>query len=406
MTELVTPASSDYDPFTASPTSISMYELCNRKFAWRYIEGIAGAENKWATFGTNTHGHLERWLGNKIPPLDNTPEQRLAQVMLKHLPPPQAVIPSNVEIELSMRLGGIYFIGKIDLWMPEGYSEVPMPIVYDHKTTGDLQWALTPEGMKNDVQATIYAAWAMLKSRSPQVSVQWTYGVRSPQKAHPVRAVLTGRDIQERLSKNIESAKEMKALTLSGARALDVVYDASACEAFGGCPYKDNCNLSVEERIESIMAQGQEKQMTVEDRLKARRAKATGVNPPAAAPAPAAPAPAAPVPAAPVPAAPATDVAAVAKPVINRLKERRKAGVPTVDLSEAPAPPPPPPEPAEAEAKRGRGRPKGSTNAVKDDEGSMWTLFACAALEGGASSSAAAAAATDLTIEYKELFGE
>lgn len=418
MTEIVYKPE-DYDPFVASPTQVSTYELCARKWAWKYLDGIEGEENKWATFGTNTHGHLERWLSLKVPPLDNTPEQKLAQVMLKHLPPPQAVVASDVEIELSLRLSGVYFIGKIDLWMPNGYSEVPMPIVYDHKTTGDLQWALTPELMKEDIQATIYAAWAMLKTRKEQVAVQWTYGVRKPPRAHPVRAVLTGRDIQDRLSLTLASAKEMRDLYHSEKKALDVVYDASACEAYGGCPYRAHCNLTDEERIDAIMAQGQEKQLTIQERLKARSAAASkGTNPPAVA------APAEAPPASTTATEPSTTKA---KNLLSRMRDRVASGTPTTtETPAAPAAETPAPE----TPKRGRGRPRlVSTPAAAPEPATApaatplpvtpsasfpvatspeerWLRFACAALSGGAMPEEASSSAAKLSVEYAELFGE
>lgn len=402
----------DYDPFVASPTQVSMFELCSRKWAWKYLDGIEGEENKWATFGTNTHGHLERWLALRVPPLDNTPEQKLAQVMLKHLPPPQAVVPSDVEIELSLRLSGLYFIGKIDLWMPNGYDEVPMPIVYDHKTTGDLQWALTPELMKQDIQATIYAAWAMLKTRKEQVAVQWTYGVRKPPRAHPVRAVLTGRDIQDRLGLTLVSAKKMHDLYHSEKKALDVVYDASACEAYGGCPYRAHCNLTDEERMDAIMAQGQEKQMTIQERLKARSAAASkGTNPPVVE----------------VPAAEKTTATAEAPSsdkvnnLLSRMRNRVAAGTPTTTETAPSAPAPS--EPAEV-PKRGRGRPRTVSTqepgsllspppapvqaepVVQKGPDERWLSLACAALSGGATAEEASVSAAKLSVEYTELFGE
>lgn len=398
--------------FSSSASQISTAELCLRKWAFIYIEGLRTPPNKFAQFGTDTHSHLEKWLkAGRVPP-DGEPTGALAQVMIPHLPPHQAVKPDNVEIGLGMTLGGIYFRGFIDLWMPEwpGHKDWT-PRVYDHKTTSGLEWAKTSEGLTEDVQATLYAAWALMKSHAPTVSLQWTYGLTKgkPKSLPVIREGITGGMISERLGKTIDTAKETQLLKQSGVRALDVPYDANGCEAFGGCPFQERCNLSPAQRMRSLMSQGNTKADFL-TKLRARTAETKGADA-AKADTKAEPAPA---PkdrpsgglgnrrngAAAAPAAAAPEEGAAKPPARRGLGNRRQATAAapeappkTPETPETPEAPETPPEattasetpPAEAPKKKRGRKPKNTPvePAPAPVAASGWTLYVdCAPIKG------------------------
>lgn len=272
--------------YLVSATAVGMFEDCPRKWGWRYLEGLK-VQNPSAKKGDVVHTLLEAWLKKRVmPPLDE--HGKLARALIPLLPPPQAVEFKHVEVEMLMSLGGVKFIGKIDL-----YDQLQKPpTIYDHKTTSDLVWALTPERMPSDIQASLYAAWGLTYSKAEEVRLCWNYvRTKGAAKTLPVSRLVRGQDIKERVSKTIETAQEILLVEQSGCGALDVPYDASACEAYGGCPYKTNCNLSAKERMVSIMGQGTKASFM--ERLKAKKngtpvaapkksAKAPAVNPPEA----------------------------------------------------------------------------------------------------------------------------
>jgi hypothetical protein len=123
--------------------------------------------------------------------------------------------------------------------------------------------------------------------------------------------------IKDRVTKTIETARTMRDFTkVAGLTALEVPYNAEACEAFGGCPFKEKCNLSAQERIESIMSQGNA-QGNLLDQLRAKRN--SNKQPAAAAP----PQPVNP----PEAGASAAPAAASPSDMLERLRQERAQGI-------------------------------------------------------------------------------
>lgn len=275
-------------------------------------------------------------------------------------------------------LGGIWFKGVMDLRIPYPYREVP--IVYDHKSTTDFKWALKgdhackdcgepgevtatrcecggsyPPSLKTNVQSTLYAWDTILDSqeagyKGDVVDLQWTYiRTRGAPKALPIIQRVSMADIRPRLDKTIITANEQKLLRESGVSALDVPPNANACEAYGGCPYVEQCNLSPSQRIRSIMTQGNNAHSAFMQKLAARREEAGApaphpapVDPPATVPAksgtvnpPEAPAEA--------PTGPTEDAPPPAKSKPKAAKAKSKPKATTAKPKPAPKPAPAPP---------------------------------------------------------------
>jgi len=359
-----------------SPSQVSEYELCARKWAYQWVDGLRKPKHASALFGIKTHDLLKVWLKKRVPPAGG-PEAKVAQMILPHLPPPHLVDPANVEREAGIQIEDERFALAFDLWMPE----LEPPVIYDHKTTSDFQWALAEDVMCVDVQATSYAAWAMVETGRSEVAVQWTYGkTKGAADAHVVRAVLTREAIAPRLRQTLRSAREMRLILLNAQSAKEVPYDATACEAYGGCPFRELCNLSPQERIMAVMSQGTSKENYLEklrNRKGANGAPASPgqVNPP---PVVATSAPAqqmqAPPPAAAAPKPPnkfAARMAAKAAPPPEPELPHGSGGLVTPEPEpEAPA--------AEETPKRGRGRPTAEPKPAPAAD--VWASFAATSL--------------------------
>lgn len=262
-----------------SASQVSTYEACPRKWAWQKIANLPSPPNKYAAFGTAVHSHLEDWLTKRVVPEGGELAAQVASAMLPHLPAPQAVSPDAVEKEFRWQFDDVMFRGFMDLALVDGEQIT----IYDHKTTSDLLWAKTPEDLVEDVQATLYARVLMDEHNVNRVNLQWTYATRKPRtQVQPVRCSVTREQILPRVQQTVASAREMKLILESGCAVEEVPYDAAACEAFGGCPFQTNCNLSTQQRIQSAMSQETAKNSFLQ-RLQARKA-ATGAAPVAAAP--------------------------------------------------------------------------------------------------------------------------
>ncbi len=261
-------------PYRSSASQVSTFELCPRKWAFLKIEKLEDPPSRFAQFGTETHAHLEEWfMFSRLPP--ETKTGRCARAILRHLPPPQTP-RIDIEHEINVENGGVPFKGFIDVRI---LNRDPRPLVSDHKTTGDLKWAKAPEDLPDDVQATIYAHDTMIESGVDAVDLQWTYGTRDRARSLPVVRTVTRAEITPRIEKTAESVQVMRELYEQQTPALDIEPDVRGCEAFGGCPFRDRCNLTPQKRMRSIMEQ--EHNAFVE-KLKALKGNGAAAAPPPA----------------------------------------------------------------------------------------------------------------------------
>jgi len=313
--------------YTSSASQISTAEDCLRKWAGLKIEGLEDKGNRFSQQGSRVHKILEHWFVDATPP-PATDDGRIAQAILRHLPPPQT--PGlTVERYLTITLGGVPFRGYVDVSI---IHERDVPFVSDHKTTSDLVWAKSAEDLASDVQSTLYAADGMLLAAGETeldalpldapCDLQWTYGrTRGAPVSLPVVRRVTLEEIRPRLDKTAATATLLRELKHAEPHWLDVPHDASACDKYGGCPFKGNgCNLTPQERIQSIMAQETQHSAFL-NKLRNKRANGAG-TPTEIHPAPAAVATSSGV--VNPPSAPATAAASPPEPEPEPAKKPRK----------------------------------------------------------------------------------
>lgn len=251
-----------------SPSALATYRLCPRKWGWRRLNGIKAPQHPSASKGEAVHKHLEDWLrdGKAIP---NTETGRLAMKLLDTLPPPGVgVVEDKIEFEFE----GVTYHGKIDLtWENEDRLTIR-----DHKTTSDLKWAkdecACPEECPShaDEQAVIYSQHAFEEFGLDEIDFEWGY-VTTRGKIRPkvVRLRVVREENENRLRELNETALEMVDAVERGLDAEDLDANALACDAFGGCYYRnEHCKLTSTERMKSIMASG-----SLKERLAKRKAE-------------------------------------------------------------------------------------------------------------------------------------
>jgi len=221
---------------------------------------------------------LEEYLLNGKAPDRDTKEGAIAIPGLKHLPQPgQAIVEGGFTWELPDRPYDVR--GIIDC---HDYVD-GVPRIIDHKTTGDFKWARTPAQLREDTQATVYAGYAMHASGSDRVLGRWVYyRTRGRPAAKAVDWETDTTIIEAPLQRFFASCDQMVRIQAAGAKALDLDPEVAACDRYGGCPFRDRCNLSSKERFRAFMAQ-----QTLKEKMAARAAgKAKPepeVNPPEAA---------------------------------------------------------------------------------------------------------------------------
>lgn len=261
-----------------SPTQADMFESCQRKWGWRYLEKIPTEPNVYAERGLAVHKVLEDFLRDGTPPDRETEAGRIAIPGLKYLPPPGT---GTVEGSFLWRLPDESFDlrGIIDfrdeLSDEEKAGSVVealqgiVPRIIDHKTTGNFQWAKTRHELETkNVQSIVYAAYVMHVTGSDKVLGRWVYYRTSGRPA--AMAVDWGTDknkIAAPLESVLATCREMARIKHEGLRAAELAFDVGACNAYGGCPFRSNCNLSAKERFRSFMTQ-----QSLKDKMKARKA--------------------------------------------------------------------------------------------------------------------------------------
>ena len=286
---------SDFD-IAISPSQVETFDLCARKWAYNKIDRIPSPQNAAAALGEAAHKHREDWLIHGIPPPDDK-TGKLARVGMEHLPPPgkamveiPLVLPVTLDADPTVNGGRpvrVKVNGRIDFFVPNTpesgfvFGEAGIPLIGDHKTTSGEQWAKTADDLlTKDSQAAIYAAYALhVVPTAPAVDLHWSYMVKgSSPRQHQVRARISRDQVITRFSAVVSRAKDMlRVIQTTGIVASAVEPTVSACEAFGGCPYREVCPISSDERIGALMAQG-----SLNDLLSARVSAAPVLATPAA----------------------------------------------------------------------------------------------------------------------------
>ncbi len=188
-----------------------------------------------------------------------------------------------VEQPFTLHMGGHQFFGYQDIEIPPG----DRPVVMDHKFTSDFKWAITYEELATKIQPVLYAAHAMVKYGTDRAFLRWVYyRSKKPYRSTVREREVTRAEIEPGLSRIVKLADDMSLIKRSGLRALDLPPTVTECEAYGGCPYASNCNLSPEQRFTAMTAQSAEEQnknaflADVANRVAEQKGAGAQVNPP------------------------------------------------------------------------------------------------------------------------------
>jgi hypothetical protein len=293
-----------------SATQITLFRECERKWAWRYIAKLRTSQHPAAALGTEVENEqLQPYLKNGTTFDYSRDSGNIAASGLAFLPKPDPdhalqthfAIPSPTWADGQHVGFGIQ--GYVDLWKPQGgmpaldVSELEdgTPAIVDFKTTGNWKYAKTKETLKTDVQAQLYATAAMYETGARKIDLIWIYfGTKGPRKAKRIHLRVHAPEVAEQFEKINATALEMHAARKSVINPLELMPNTDSCEAFGGCPYRSNCNLSPGEIVDAKAAQHRARTETtsmsnatqtmgLKERLAAQRAATLGTAPPPSA---------------------------------------------------------------------------------------------------------------------------
>lgn len=221
-----------------SPSQISLWRDCKRKFAFTYLSGLPRPpETKAQRIGIALHAKAERFIQTgQIDYSSQTPEEveaaRLLPAILDYLPK-----GAQAEQKVKVTIDGVDFGGRFD-WFTG--TEIG-----DLKTTSSLRWAKTEEELSINPQALIYSA-----AVNRDASCRWVY-VQTKGAPH-VREVRFKPDFAA-MPGLVHDAKDIVQAWDKKGDPNNYPPTLSACDAYGGCPFKAHCKVDSGQRLAMLM---------------------------------------------------------------------------------------------------------------------------------------------------------
>lgn len=255
-------------PFN-SPTAVTGWLECPRKWAFRYIAKIYAPSTASADLGTDAHKQLELYL-TEAKPLDfSRPSGDILQAGLHLFPEPKTPgLKGEGEFYLRSERTGHVYMGKKDVELPPGVPQPQLgfdgsaPIIEDLKTTSSIaDYAKNEDDLRFDPQAGLYAIDAMVRYDAPFADLGWIYcQTKKTKKSHPV-AFRMHKHAAERLFDAVETVADEMQAARDGAKGHDPIEfvrslppNPAACRAFSGCPHQHVCNLSPSQKARAQMS--------------------------------------------------------------------------------------------------------------------------------------------------------
>jgi len=302
-------------PYAFSVSTIDTADLCLRKWAFGKIDRLYPPGSDAAQLGDRVHDVLEKYLKKGVPIDTDTLEGQLAMsaVEAKLLPEPKTP-HMTVEEWFVYEYGSAVYRGKKDYNIRRPGQ---LPIIGDHKTTGDFRWLKTRDQLLSHVQSGLYAAQEMKETGAEAVELEWNYmRTKGAKRARGQRVQISYEQAMAIMEKTEQTAQKMIAVIQAkkadpkGFSAMSIPPNPSGCSAFGGCPFRvgskapeefHRCDLTPKEVMRAMMSQakagsdwltklkdrrkksGESNQTTEEQKQKDRDLVAKGksnVNPP------------------------------------------------------------------------------------------------------------------------------
>lgn len=235
-----------------SPSQEALFEMCERRWYFKYILKLPEPEYARAESGKGMHWLLKEWLSKKEPPSVRQGDGKIGnvEVGMALASIPALPVPSPhliVEQHLQFDFGGVTYHGYADVqWYTKSYG-----VTHDHKSTSSLVYAKTEEDLVWDPQRIIYAY-----PMGRDVLSRWQYvETKDPYQRQLVELYATHKQVVDAMTwlHETHGVRIAKAYTEpEEARP----QNPAACGKYGreGCPYKHRCQIDPKTRLKNIMS--------------------------------------------------------------------------------------------------------------------------------------------------------
>jgi CRISPR/Cas system-associated exonuclease Cas4 (RecB family) len=223
-----------------SATEIDTFETCRRKWAYQYVDAIKTPPSKAAEFGLLVHEWLQKHLtGESIN--HQTPEGRVATPGLHYLP--KQLPKENVERPIFFMKDGNIFHGYIDFFEQVGCQTW---LIGDHKTSSNLSKIPTPDELKKNIQANMYAQWAFTEKAADSIKLKWIYyRSQSTPKALCVETEISREEGEKNFEAITKIAKEILTIVRDKSPSSAQPKNLNACFKYGRCAFYSQCKNSL-----------------------------------------------------------------------------------------------------------------------------------------------------------------
>jgi len=246
--------------FHWSASQVSTFRDCPRKWFFERVLRRSKPDSPAALFGQKVHKLREDWFREGKMPLGDSAEAKCARAGLDELPMPTEGVEFHVERFFRHRTPVRNVVGLIDLYFPEGADGESRPLVIDHKTTGDEAWVKSESDLASgDPQSAIYSQVAMDETGSRVVDLFWHYIIKKRRPTTvPVRLTVTRAESDDAYGACVSDAKKMLTIFTSGCKnSQSIEYNLDSCEAYGGCPFRGECKVDNQVKIERMRKMGE-----------------------------------------------------------------------------------------------------------------------------------------------------
>lgn len=235
-----------------SPSQIATALDCLRKWGRESLDGVKSPDKPSTILGQQTHTQAENWLGKGERPALTLPGRIFESGA--HLWPAPGSRPFIIEDTVQFTALGISFHGRLDVAYDDDDSILT---IGDHKTTSDPKWAKTSDDLLKDPQGIIYPLALMVRYQRDRARLRWVYYLtRKTRKAWAVTLDVTLPQATERFAEHIlPISRILWKAKQDGLRGADMPQNPNACEKYGGCAFRGECNLSPRDRMEALMSQ-------------------------------------------------------------------------------------------------------------------------------------------------------
>ena len=222
-----------------SATEIDTFNTCRRKWAYQYLDDIKPPPAKAAKFGLLVHEFLQKYLtGYSID--HHSPEGLVAGAGLQYLPRHLPI--TNVERSILFLNNGHIFHGYIDFYEEVGSQTW---LIGDHKTCSTFATALTPDELKANIQANIYAQWAFQELGAETVKLKWIYyRTKGTPQAKCIEAEIKKPEQNSLFWPQLQIASDIKTIVEKKLDSVELPKNLSACFKYGRCPFYGPCRAN------------------------------------------------------------------------------------------------------------------------------------------------------------------